>query len=349
MRARAGRGVGVMALVLLVLGIVVAACGVAAMGFGIGIPVNEFNLGAALISGGSTALVGGFVLIGLSAVVSELGRLGDALKGPLQPAQRSSEAFDPATAGVSASPAAAPAPRVAPPTLPMPARSRPEPPAREMRPAAVPASPSSVDVSAAAIERLRSSIPRAEGPRLEPQVPAPPASAAQSSEAGDEAPLSPNGPAGRGHQSTANARAEPASPDPQSAPGERPGEAVEALKASRLDFLFRSKPARPPPAEDFEAVWPAEAKPARNAPVANAGLPPEAAEPRPSPPPPMQEPARAQPSMPEKSAAAILKSGVVDGMAYTLYTDGSIEAKLPEGTIKFGSVAELRAHIESNS
>ena len=63
----------------------------------------------------------------------------------------------------------------------------------------------------------------------------------------------------------------------------------------------------------------------------------------------MQEPARAQPSMPEKSAAAILKSGVVDGMAYTLYTDGSIEAKLPEGTIKFGSVAELRAHIESNS
>jgi hypothetical protein len=36
-------------------------------------------------------------------------------------------------------------------------------------------------------------------------------------------------------------------------------------------------------------------------------------------------------------------------MPYTLYTDGSIEAKLPEGTIKFGSVAELRAHIKSNS
>jgi hypothetical protein len=48
-------------------------------------------------------------------------------------------------------------------------------------------------------------------------------------------------------------------------------------------------------------------------------------------------------------AATILKSGVVDGMAYTLYTDGSIEAKLPQGTIRFGSVAELRAHIESNS
>jgi hypothetical protein len=46
---------------------------------------------------------------------------------------------------------------------------------------------------------------------------------------------------------------------------------------------------------------------------------------------------------------SILKSGVVDGMAYTLYSDGSIEAKLPEGTVRFGSVAELRAHIESGA
>ena len=36
-------------------------------------------------------------------------------------------------------------------------------------------------------------------------------------------------------------------------------------------------------------------------------------------------------------------------MAYTLYRNGSIEAKLPHGTVKFGSIAELRAHIESNS
>jgi hypothetical protein len=50
-----------------------------------------------------------------------------------------------------------------------------------------------------------------------------------------------------------------------------------------------------------------------------------------------------------QGAAAILKSGVVDGMAYTLYTDGSIEAKLPDGTVRFGSIAELRAHIERNS
>ncbi len=46
---------------------------------------------------------------------------------------------------------------------------------------------------------------------------------------------------------------------------------------------------------------------------------------------------------------AILKSGVVDGMAYTLYADGSIEAQLPQGTVRFGSISELRAHIENNS
>ena len=339
-----------MGLVLLVLGTAVAACGVAAMGFGFGIPANEFNLGAALISGGSTALVGGFVLIGLSAVVSELGRLGDAIKGSVQPAQPSSEAFHPATAGVSASSPAAPAPRVAPPTAAMlPQRLRPKSQAREMRPAAAATSPSSVEVSAAAIQRLRSSIPRAEDPRIEPHVSAPPASAPQLSDPGDEAPLSPNNPPSRGHQSTAKLKAEPATPDTQP-PGERSGEAVEALKASRLDFLFRSKPARATPAEDLEAVWPAEPQPARNAaPAANAGLTPQPAEPRPSPFPLMQEAGGAQQSTPEASAAAILKSGVVDGMAYTLYTDGSIEAKLPEGTIKFGSVAELRAHIKSNS
>jgi hypothetical protein len=51
----------------------------------------------------------------------------------------------------------------------------------------------------------------------------------------------------------------------------------------------------------------------------------------------------------EKDSVAILKSGVVDGMAYTLYADGSIEAQLPQGTVRFGSIAELRAHIENNS
>jgi hypothetical protein len=42
---------------------------------------------------------------------------------------------------------------------------------------------------------------------------------------------------------------------------------------------------------------------------------------------------------------AILKSGVVDGMAYSLYSDGSIEAQMPEGMMRFASIDDLRAHL----
>ena len=64
---------------------------------------------------------------------------------------------------------------------------------------------------------------------------------------------------------------------------------------------------------------------------------------RPEPPArPREEPRAERPS-------AILKSGVIDGMGYTLYADGSIEAELPQGTVRFASVDALRAHLEKNS
>jgi hypothetical protein len=46
---------------------------------------------------------------------------------------------------------------------------------------------------------------------------------------------------------------------------------------------------------------------------------------------------------------SVLKSGVVNGMPYTLFSDGSIEAQLPEGTLRFGSITELRNHIEQSA
>ena len=61
------------------------------------------------------------------------------------------------------------------------------------------------------------------------------------------------------------------------------------------------------------------------------------------------EPEAAAPPVAEKRAVAILKSGVVDGMGYTLYVDGSIEAELPQGTLHFASINELRSHLEKNS
>jgi hypothetical protein len=62
---------------------------------------------------------------------------------------------------------------------------------------------------------------------------------------------------------------------------------------------------------------------------------------------PSIEPAPEAPARSE--AATVLKSGVVDGMAYTLYTDGSIEAELAQGVVRFGSIEELRNHLEKSS
>jgi hypothetical protein len=66
-----------------------------------------------------------------------------------------------------------------------------------------------------------------------------------------------------------------------------------------------------------------------------------------------EKPAERRPDSSAKPAAertpTILKSGVIDGMPYTLYADGSIEAELPQGTVKFASVDALRAHLEKHS
>ncbi|WP_022720082.1 hypothetical protein [Rhodopseudomonas sp. B29] len=56
-----------------------------------------------------------------------------------------------------------------------------------------------------------------------------------------------------------------------------------------------------------------------------------------------------RPSLPrgdEPQQVTVIKSGVVDGMSYSLYSDGSIEAQMPEGMMRFASIDELRAHLE---
>ena len=55
------------------------------------------------------------------------------------------------------------------------------------------------------------------------------------------------------------------------------------------------------------------------------------------------------PLEPAKPAVTILKSGIVDGMAYSLYSDGSIEAQMPEGLMRFASIDELRAHLDKRA
>jgi hypothetical protein len=122
------------------------------------------------------------------------------------------------------------------------------------------------------------------------------------------------------------------------------------LKASRLDFLFRSKPARATtPPENFDAFWPAERRAGKSLQPESGSAADEGQVQSADESVSVQDVPLEPPTMQEPGATAILKSGVVEGMAYTLYADGSIEAELPNGRVRFGSIAELRAHIESNS
>ena len=63
----------------------------------------------------------------------------------------------------------------------------------------------------------------------------------------------------------------------------------------------------------------------------------------------LSEPNAAPPRNEDQPAATVLKSGIVDGMAYSLYSDGSIEAQMPEGMMRFGSIDELREHLNQRS
>jgi hypothetical protein len=100
----------------------------------------------------------------------------------------------------------------------------------------------------------------------------------------------------------------------------------------------------PLPNANFDAMWPAEARSPKAPTVSEPAEVKPVAPPREAPAPP---PKRVEPEKPR--TAAILKSGVVDGMGYTLYVDGSIEAELPQGTLRFASINELRNHIAKNS
>jgi len=84
----------------------------------------------------------------------------------------------------------------------------------------------------------------------------------------------------------------------------------------------------------FDRIWSGEPAVAVEAAGVEVARPPEL-------PPPVSEP---EPE-PEPEPVRIFKSGVIDGMAYTLYTDGSIEAELAQGTVKFASIDELRAYL----
>ena len=109
----------------------------------------------------------------------------------------------------------------------------------------------------------------------------------------------------------------------------------------------QAAPGRQPPPFQFDSMWP-DPGPLKNPGTAEGQPPAEAASAAPPSLRRFQQEAAPKRAAPEPSGVAILKSGVVDGMGYTLYVDGSIEAELPQGTLRFASINELRAHLEKN-
>jgi hypothetical protein len=318
-----------MSVVLLIAGILATGAGIVTIGFGI--PINEFNLGNTMIVAGTTAVVGGLILIGLAAAVDQLTQIAKALRprAGARPGSQPQPAEQAFAGGVRPGQFPVQVPGQVKPPMPAapsgPVFAKPKTEERVGEPASAQSEP---EVSRSAIERLRSSLARAD--RKAGDV-----------AGGEDVPYS-GVPAQAAPAASGPERNTAASPGSNGAAPAGSAGAGEAFRKPPLDFLFRSKPGEPQP-EAFDAVWPRRGARRSDQGSAKPAAPEVPGErPLPSETPPASPPDESRP-------AAILKSGVVDGMAYTLYADGSIEAQLPQGTVRFGSIAELRSHIENNS
>ncbi|MDP2298663.1 MAG: hypothetical protein Q8M24_24770 [Pseudolabrys sp.] len=286
---------------------------------GIGVPVNEFSFGNTMIVAGTTTMVGGLIIVALGIAVGQLQRIAEALaqRAPL-----------PGRAGRPpdmVEPAVPPRAGAVPTRVPFPPK-----PKSDAVPRAAPPVP--VVPPAPVVTDEPDAPPAYAAPML--RNPDQPPSAAE-----DEVSLSPQPPA----------------PAADSEPDmfDRPAVETAPRDEPALDDSWRLPPPPEPlpepprsrataPKSYFDAMWPAEPKRPAPEPEPVVEAPEVAAAPEePAPEPDVKEP--------ERRNVEILKSGVVDGMAYTLYVDGSIEAELPQGTLHFASINDLRDHLERNA
>ncbi|MCC6946876.1 MAG: hypothetical protein IT539_03830 [Bradyrhizobiaceae bacterium] len=292
--------------ILLVVGAVLAVAGIGGIAAGAPDWLLGLSLGATLIQSGMIALVGGLLLVAISFVLTAL-----------QDVLRRLEALGPGAPASVSRPSAR--------SLPAPDSAAPERAAR--------------------------------------QTPAEPAPAARE-EAPDvpEEPVRPRRmPSRFAAEESARARAEAAR--------EHPAEEMPRPRREALQIISAEEP-RPrrergleQTGEDIDRLRGAlPFRPARDAgarPRRDAGLPPLGDERRrsrlaPEEPAPSSgetyvpkfRPAEQAPKSERGPASeTVVRSGVIGGMAYTLYADGSIEAELPIGTVRFASVADLQDHV----
>lgn len=304
-----------MMVVLLIAGIGILLAGL--LGIGFGIPVKEFSFGNTLMVTGVVAACTGMIMLSLWAVVRELKNIALQL-GPGLATTSGAETPLRSAAASAALRGLAPESDGFPFGRDQPGAAGPG----DTEPAAPPSalSPAPWQDEAAARERARNEPP-----------PAPPAAEATPAVKPRRNLLFSS--SSRKERERAEAR----TTDPSAADLHVPPPAAPPpLKSSEA-----------PPPVTFDDAWPqSERSRTADAPLQrrsgrapstftepNAG--PTGAD-RQSP------PARNE----EHPPVTVLKSGVVDGMAYSLYSDGSIEAQMPEGMMRFASIDELRAHLD---
>jgi hypothetical protein len=303
-----GWGVISMMVVLLIAGIGLLLAGFLAIGFGI--PVKEFSFGNTLILIGAIVACTGMLMLGLWTVVRELKNIARRL-GPVVPAE--------SRAGSGLAPEAVSAltpeeggflfsrDQLAPEN------------AGNTEPGTQSAAPAPWHEETAS--RDRGDVPTVPDPA---ETVKPRRNLLFSSSSRKE-----------------RERAQARTPEPSAADlrPASPGPAAPAAPPA-------SEPSEAPPAT-FDDAWPKSerSRTADSLPSRRSGRAPstfteanaDATGPERYPPPARSE---------DQPPVTVLKSGVVDGMAYSLYSDGSIEAQMPEGMMRFASIDELRSHLD---
>lgn len=338
---------------LLIGGTVVLCIGLLTVVFGI--PIKEFSLGSTMILAGSVVSCAGLLLMGLYALGREIRALTRRLEAglpapspailpreslPREPLSSRETLSREPVAEAEAAPATVRPPRMQPEPQPVP---RPRPP-RE--------------------DTLFARDQPADAPRDEDDF-----------GARDAHNRVPEPPAWEDHPVTRSRPVTPSAepfdaPQPEPAPRQRRN---IMFSSSRRDKSRDLQPREDAPADDspnrpaaeepqqsetdtaapdpFDRAWPQPSRTrheSRQDPSPLSGgrpSPEHAAEDAP-------EPARERFQFPRRadaSSVTIVKSGVVDSMAYSLYSDGSIEAQMPEGMVRFASIDELRAHLDQRN
>lgn len=279
-------------------------------GFGLGLPAKETTFGAAALVSASIAITGGLILLGLAAAVHELRRVLQASLRQMLAAERLDA----------------------------------ERSSRRMEPRlSVPGAPGGA-VNGSAVADPADVVPvRFGAPEERPRRPArderPPFGGGKTR--GSEVPPPAPGSASATEQRREAARGQ----NPANAPAPDRFDAIRPADYRKPDKPGVAEPqaaaaagtdaseVKAPPLAPAEAAGPAAAGPVSAGPASAGSVSAGSL---------ASGPAAIKP-------VRILKSGKINDVAYTLFSDGSIETLTPTATLRFASIDEFRKHLEKTA